>query len=281
MRTVTGFDDLPRIRQPEYTGENRCTPCTVVNLFFATLLGIALWLALRPVAGALGFALGALVVYVRGYLVPGTPTLTRRYFPPWLLRAFGKEPVGTRTRRATPDDADRNVDDPLLAAGVLTDGDGRDLTGAFREDWRARMERLDDDGVRSGDVAAAFGGDSADRHGDAAFVLDGSASLRWGSESALLADVAAAQLLAGRLDEWSGYDRDTRRSVLMGLRLCLETCPGCGGPVRTDEGRVDPCCERPHLVADAVCADCGAALADAAVVDDGDNATVRATLLDT
>lgn len=280
MRTVTGFDDLPRIRQPEYTGENRCTPCTAVNLFLAGVLGIALGLALRPAAGALGFALGALVVYVRGYLVPGTPTLTRRYFPPWLLRAFGKEPVGTRTHQATRNGDKWDGDDALLAAGVLTDGDDPDLTEAFREDWRARMERLGDDGVRADDVAAAFGGNSADRHGDAAFVLDGTASLRWGSKPALLADVAAAQLLAGRLDEWSGYDRDTRRSVLMGLRLCLETCPGCGGPVRTDESHVDPCCERPHLVADAVCADCGAALADAAVVADGDNTTVRATLLE-
>jgi len=287
---VTGFDDLPRLRQPEYTGENRCTPCTVVNLCLAGFLGVALGLSTRPAVGAVAFALGALVVYVRGYLVPGTPALTRRYFPPWLLRAFGKEPVSARTlsatRGASAGDADirggdtGDVDDPLVAAGVVAPGDSPDLTAAFREEWQARIGQLGDGGVEADDVAAAFGGESADRHGDTTFVLDGSASLRWGSTAALRADVAAAQLLAARLDGWADHDRDARRSVLMGLRLSLETCPGCGGQVHVDEDRVDPCCEKPHLVADAVCADCGAALADAAVVDDGTTVTVRASLLE-
>ncbi|MGM0604445.1 MAG: hypothetical protein ACQETB_02105, partial [Halobacteriota archaeon] len=30
-----------RLRQPEYTGVNRCTPCTIVNTVFALLLAAA------------------------------------------------------------------------------------------------------------------------------------------------------------------------------------------------------------------------------------------------
>ena len=29
-----------RLRQPEYTGENRCTPCTVVNVVIASNLNL-------------------------------------------------------------------------------------------------------------------------------------------------------------------------------------------------------------------------------------------------
>ncbi len=277
---MTQFDDLPRLRQPEYTGENRCLPCTVVNLLLAGLGGAALGLVTHPAVGVLGFGASALVVYLRGYLVPGTPTLTRRYFPPWLLRAFGKESLRDRQLARDGQAPAAEADDPLVAAGVVARKNGdRDVTPAFREAWHARIEQLGEAGVETGMVAETFGADAAERHGPATFVVDGEASVRWGSEAACLADVAAGDLLSDRLDAWPDYGRDTRRSLLMGLRLCLATCPGCGGSVRVDEDRVDPCCEKPHLVAEAVCTDCGAALADAAVVDSGTETTVRASYL--
>ncbi|GAB3032824.1 hypothetical protein GCM10025298_22210 [Natronobiforma cellulositropha] len=80
-----------RVHQPEYTGENRCIPCTSVNVVIALVVagGIALWN--RPIA-LVAFVLSLAAIYVRGYLVPGTPTLTKRYFPDWLLAKFDKEP---------------------------------------------------------------------------------------------------------------------------------------------------------------------------------------------
>jgi hypothetical protein len=277
-------DDMPRLRQPEYTGENRCTPCTVVNVLIAGTLGLGLAAVVRPALGAAAVAAGAGVIYLRGYLVPGTPALTERYFPPWLLRAFGKEPL-ERQRTAMDRDGEAATGEDkseraLVASGVVGSGGsgGFDLTGAFREAWRERMASAS--GVEPADVAGVFGADSARRLGDGAFDLDGSASLRWGSEAAVLADVTAASLLAERSEAWAGWDRDTRRSVLMGLRLCLSACPACGGAVRVEEDRVDPCCQKPHLTAEAVCADCGAVLADTAVVDSGESTTVRATLFE-
>jgi hypothetical protein len=284
---VTLFDDPPRLRQPEYTGENRCTPCTVVNTLIAGSVGVVLGVVVHPAAGVLAFGAGALAVYLRGYLVPGTPALTRRYFPPWLLRTFGKDPIkaaatGTTRRADEPPeavaDAKADADTPLVAAGVVSDGQQPTPTEAFREEWRARIDAIDE--VTPEAVADVFGADSARRLGEASFVLDESASVRWGSEGALVADVAAAGLLAERLGARAEWDRDTRRSVLMGLRLCLETCPSCGGAVRLEEDRVDPCCQKPHLVAEAVCTDCGAVLGDTAVVDDDGTTSVSATLLE-
>ncbi|MDQ2050303.1 hypothetical protein RBH26_07370 [Natronolimnohabitans sp. A-GB9] len=81
-------DDL---KQPEYTGENRCEPCTVLNLAIAAVVGSVV--ARKTKLGgllAIGVSIG--LIYLRGYLVPGTPTLTKRYLPPEVLRWFGKEP---------------------------------------------------------------------------------------------------------------------------------------------------------------------------------------------
>ena len=82
---------LRTVRQPEYTGENRCLPCTVVNVLIAAVVGVAVSKRSKP-AGA-GTVAGSLaLIYLRGYLVPGTPALTKRYLPPTALRWFGKEP---------------------------------------------------------------------------------------------------------------------------------------------------------------------------------------------
>ncbi|WP_049896466.1 hypothetical protein [Natrialba chahannaoensis] len=82
--------DIDDLKQPEYTGENRCLPCTLVNLAIAAVAG---WLVARKhrAAGVLAIAVSTAIIYFRGYLVPGTPTLTKRYLPADVLRLFGKE----------------------------------------------------------------------------------------------------------------------------------------------------------------------------------------------
>ncbi|ADB62613.1 hypothetical protein Htur_3751 [Haloterrigena turkmenica DSM 5511] len=81
-------DDL---RQPAYTGENRCEPCTILNLAIAAAVGSLIARKSR-LGGALAVGVSIALIYLRGYLVPGTPTLTKRYLPPEVLRWFGKEP---------------------------------------------------------------------------------------------------------------------------------------------------------------------------------------------
>ncbi len=83
---------VEQLRQDEYTGENRCVPCTAVNLIIAVVIALAVGVAFVP-AGAVVFGLSLATIYLRGYLVPGTPTLTKRYFPDWLLAKFDKEPL--------------------------------------------------------------------------------------------------------------------------------------------------------------------------------------------
>ena len=94
---------VDRLRRPEHTGENRCLPCTVVNLVIAAIAGVAIAI-LQPVVGVVVFVLSVLVIYLRGYLVPGTPTLTKRYLPAQVLELFGKRP-GERRPGAIEDSA--------------------------------------------------------------------------------------------------------------------------------------------------------------------------------
>lgn len=83
---------IERFRQPEYTGDNRCIPCTTINLIIAVIVSVAL----GTVSLGMGIAVAAVsitIIYLRGYLVPGTPPLTKRYFPDRVLRLFDKTPV--------------------------------------------------------------------------------------------------------------------------------------------------------------------------------------------
>ncbi|MFW5903370.1 MAG: hypothetical protein ACOCS7_01385, partial [Halolamina sp.] len=81
---------LSSVRQPEYTGENRCWACTVANTGLAVVASVALWALLAfpadlatwsVTAAAALFVVSIGSIWLRGYLVPGTPTLTKRYFP--------------------------------------------------------------------------------------------------------------------------------------------------------------------------------------------------------
>jgi hypothetical protein len=264
-----------QLRRAEYTGENRCVPCTVVNAAIAAVVATGVAVVVAPWFGVLSLAAAVAVIYFRGYLVPGTPTLTKRYFPPWLLRRFGKEPIAAATRTTG-----RNTNRPLESTGVLQATDtGPKLTPRFAEMWSKRARNHYSAGVTGADVASAFDAESVSQLGDASYVLDGDTSIRWGSSAALTADLAAAELLAERVD-WGALDRDRRRTTLQALRLCLHSCPACGADLSVDTDRVDPCCQKPHLVAESVCEACGAVIADAAVVDTGNADSVPAALLE-
>jgi len=125
---------LDELKQPEYTGENRCLPCTGVNLLIAVVAAAVAGRRSRK-AGAGVFVASVVLIYLRGYLVPGTPQLTKRYLPDDVLRVFGKEPArpaqsglgagldgdGTSPRQAGGDAVSNG--DGTGAAGSATNGD--------------------------------------------------------------------------------------------------------------------------------------------------------------
>lgn len=259
-------DALARFGQPEYTGENRCVPCTVLNVAIAAALATAIGVV-SPLVGALALAASLVIVLLRGYLIPGTPTLTRRYLPERVLEWFGKGESARRRPTIETGDLEEAVA-VLSAADVVRSraaGDGRQLTSDFRERWQ---DRLPDDGAVESPADAVedlVDADEIDPCGDAVVELDGTRRRRWESDAALAADVAADRELRARLDGWETLDPTDRRDILTGLRLLRERCPACDGRLETRRERVEHCCRRPRVALETECEACGRPIASVAV----------------
>ncbi|RKD93860.1 hypothetical protein [Halopiger aswanensis] len=289
---------LERFRRPEYTGTNRCLPCTAVNIALAVALSAAVAVASLP-AAPIVFALSLAAIYFRGYLVPGTPTLTKRYFPDWLLAAFDKDPspAGPSTNAGTQAAAgrtrDHDEDDAAAAPSptsidpervflehriVVPCTDGEDRTNAdqptddvclpdpVRGAWQTEIDARRD-GDRRRQVARFLETDPAavtiDRRDDRVTVrVDERLVGRWESEPALLADLAGAQVLADQIPDWNRRPLGHRSQLANGLRAFLETCPRCGGPVSLGTETVDSCCRSQQVYA-LTCDDCAARLLEA------------------
>lgn len=258
---------LAAVRRPEYTGSNRCVPCTGVNLALAALLSSAVAILSAPVAvGVAGLSLAS--IWLRGYLVPGTPTLTKRYLPDRILAWFDTAHSPSAGFGVTPPDAEFGPDaesfDPaafLLRAGVLTD-DGADvrLTPAFETALAERaltITDLDAAAARMLDVEPSRV--HTTQVGDAwRVLLDDRHAGNWESRAAFVADLAAYDLLS-EATVWDDVPDDARGTVLTSVRACLETCPVCTGSITLDTTLVTSCC-REHEVVAATCDDCGARL---------------------
>jgi hypothetical protein len=162
-------DLLERLEQPEYTGENRCGACTAVNLLLAAALAALLGRRNRAL-GLLAFVGGAALVYLRGYLVPGTPELTKAYLPPSVLALFGNDerPASmdpSLARRA----ADRTGGDDAVAVDVRgPDTDGHGVT-ADADDGATDA----DDGATDADYGGTDGRDASDGGTDGRDASDG------------------------------------------------------------------------------------------------------------
>lgn len=282
-----------QLRQPEYTGENRCEPCTALNLSIAAVGSLAL--ARRSHAGgAVAACISIGLIYLRGYLIPGTPTLTKQYMPPAVLRWFGKPPETPQTmgglgasgdipgrftesrptsqiradeaESEATDDTGTDLEEYYLSKGVLNpceDANDLCLTDEFESGWAEAISSLDEQDVSAEETIEAFGldNDSAEpvleTHDEAWVLYAGEQPLgQWPSRAALLADLGSARLLSDLDDEWDDRSPQTKGEVLTGLRVFLEECPQDGGEIKFEERTVESCCQA-HEVLAAVCSESG------------------------
>jgi hypothetical protein len=250
------------VRQPEYTGTNRCLPCTIINLLLAA--GASGLVAIVSVpAAAVAFVLCVVLVYFRGYLIPGTPQLTKRYLPEWVLARFDSHPAAS----TSPHDEDSDPLDPealLREAGVVVPCEDRVdvcLTDEFRKAWRERMRTVDEPHVREV-IAEALGVKekqlSFRQHGPAVVATDGGQPVgQWESPAARIADVATSDALTARYDGWDDLAVTERGRLLKVFRIFVEECPACGGTVSVEQKEVESCCRSLDVVA-STCDTCGA-----------------------
>jgi hypothetical protein len=253
------------VHQPEYTGENRCLPCTVLNVLIAAVVSVAVAVVSPPVAVVV-FAVSLGLIALRGYLVPGTPTITKRYFPDRMLKYFDKE---TPPRREAPEDGTGDPEVVLTAADAITDCEGGDdlcLTDGFRTAWWERIETLRGTDPDGEDLLDRLGTDpegvtfraykeTVTAMRDMRQVGD------WNSGAALLADVAAAAELDERLEGWRGIGLEFQLAHLDALRMFLERCPDCNGDLTAKESTIETCCRSTRSLS-TECVECGARLFD-------------------
>lgn len=265
---------LDSVRQPEYTGENRCLACTVVNtvlaVVFAGVVASVGWTAFTPAVGVgTGLAVLALslaAIALRGYLVPGTPELTKQYLPRRVLAWFGKAPERTTI------DSDLDPEAALVSAGALTPCENQNdlcLNDNFWAEWYAEIDRLESANAGRERLLDVLGLDAGSvdfqDHGEAFRArVNGSVVGRWESEAAFLTDVAGADCLAARIDNWTALSVRDRSQLLSALRIFLDACPACGGTPEFGTETVESCCTTQDVAAVA-CRDCGARLFESAV----------------
>jgi hypothetical protein len=275
---MTVSDLLDRLARPEYTGRDRCLPCTVVNLAIVGLAAVLLGRKRRAL-GLLAAAVGVTLVALRGYVVPGTPRFAPRLVAP-LPFDFGHADErrdslsgsGEDESRSDPDDtpdalaADADPEavlSELVAAGVI-DSDGEELLldDSFRADWTDRIESLrdaDDEAFLYRVVAATPSATGGETVHDRVF-LDGDRETQT-SRAIATAEAAAVETL----EEW-GLAEQYRAPAATPLRTFLDTCPSCGG--RIVETTVRNCCGGPGGIrADPeqpvlACEDCDTVLVD-------------------
>lgn len=253
----TGF--LGRFKQQEYTGENRCTPCTIVNVVVAAVGSAAIGALVTPVGGGAAFALSLLTIYFRGYLVPGTPTLTKRYFPDWVLAKFDK----VEDESVEVDEEEREPEEVLADAGAVEPCEEVDdlcLADGFRESWYDHMDAIQQDGTEKSDLGAVLDVEADElefeEHDEALVARYDEGRLgQWESRAALVADLAAAKVLEDRYPDWEGLTVTNQSRVLSGLRIFLDACPDCGGDIAMEQDTVESCCRTMDVVA-VSCADC-------------------------
>jgi hypothetical protein len=268
---------IDRLRQPEYTGENRCTPCTVLNVVIAAVVSGVLTVVALPL-GVVVFVAALAVIYFRGYLVPHTPTITKRYFPDRVLRWFDKGPGTVQRGTTDPDEIEEiDVERTLYSLGVITECEHVDdlcLDADFQQAWRAEIRNLREKETKTDDIRELLDLDPNDDHeidergGQAAIVMiDGRIVGQWESHAALTADLAADRVLRDWTDEWEQFHVVNRSQLLNSLRMFLEDCTECGNPISVGQETVESCCRSFDVVAVA-CDGCGSRFFEIELTDE-------------
>ncbi len=257
---------INRFKQPEYTGENRCFPCTVLNTAIA-LAGTIVLAVISPIIAITAFVVAMGIIGLRGYLVPGTPTLVT-YLPDWVHNRIGPGSHQDPLHEEETAQSNLAVEETLKQARIIEECDDVDdvcLTDEFESDWQLALDHF---GTRPNqrarlaetlDIAPET--ISFEKTDSGFFVHVGDVRAgRWLSEAAFIVDLASEQVLSTGLPTWEQYQDAERTELLVALRTFVERCPSCGGVIDTDESVRRSCCRENIVTVDGVCSACNATI---------------------
>lgn len=199
------------------------------------------------------------LIWLRGYLVPGTPELTKNYMPEWMLSIFGKsddEFVVDGVQHSSID-----LESVLIENGILTDCESRDdlcLADSFEDELHDILMSIDQPEMSTIDVNDAEL--NLHRRGDGYVLTRGNRPIAmWPSQTELKVDIGGGDLLKRSISDWDSYSLIDKLTLICGLRVFLPTCPDDGGPVSMETKTVESCCSNNEVVA-FICEDSGVRL---------------------
>lgn len=246
-------ETVSSLRNPAYTGERRCWPCTVLNAGIVAVgaLLVGWW---SVVGGLLVAVVGGGLVALRGYVIPYTPQFAPRLVDR-LPVSFGHSQPDASGSLGEADDPEAMLG-ALLSAGVLTGEAQLHLSESFAERWLDEMDTLRD--ATDSEVAAAAA-DAVDFEADSLasgdrLLVAGSQDI-WLTRPVAIAETAGIEALVA-----AGLDRTTATAAAGPLCMFLPVCPDCEGQVV--ESSVHNCCGGTKGVYDRpdrdvlACADC-------------------------
>lgn len=253
-----------RFKRPEYTGENRCLPCTTVNSAIALVIAAGLALV-NPILGTVVLIFEAELIYYRGYLIPGTPELTKQYMPAWALKFFGKTPVKEQSRSVSPNQEPATGADQLNPIEVLAETDvatetldGTDITLTSSFQNRLDQQELTAPIEDAGEVFTELFGSVTIEDTDASIRLtrpNRGVILRWPSHAAMLGDAKIAQALTETDAQFTERDEINQLQLIQSTRTLLETCPACDGSLSFSQEKRETCCQT-YTASVLSCNDC-------------------------
>lgn len=271
---------IRRFRRPEYTGENRCLACTLVNVWLVTAMSVVIALLVSALTGLLVLAAGVVVIYLRGYVVPGTPTFTK-YLPDSILVKFDQHGasegltgdqglpddesvIGSKSHRNSAPDLDPET--VLFRADAIKECDEIDdlcLRDEFRTVWYEHIHELRDDETLKTVLRETLeldeGDLTIDGSGDPLIVRShGEVIAGWNSRAAAIADFAGKQVLKSKSPDWNEFDITEQSEIARSLRTFLDLCPECDDYVTVEQ--LSSCCASGYSMTIMHCSNCESVL---------------------
>lgn len=233
-----------RIFNPEHTGENRCYPCTIVNIVITFGCGLIIGHFGNYYISGLLIVTGLVLIYIRGYLVPGTPSLAQILLPKRLFSLLPGEELSKSSNSISIEIESHLQQHSILEASHTGEDKDFQLHSSIKTRWvhlirsyqmEEAMEQLQTS-VEASDDMEFF----AIPEGYIA-MHKGKQIGRWESKQAFLIHMSSFELLDALLPRWDCYRIDEKNLLSVGLRLFTPICP-CGSDITEGMGKIRTCC---------------------------------------
>ncbi len=223
---------IKQLQDENHTGRNRCIKCTVFNIILSIVLSVVLFVILLvEFTGAQSVAVAGIflllsftTIWLKGYFVPYTPQITRKFFPQRVLHWFGKENPSSPIRSFDPSSHVPSLE----TANVLVYSDDHedyvvsdDIIANISERYSKDSPEVDNllEQVGIEDVAVL------DRGKKIYLISDDERIHYWPSEKALAIDAILVDILEESVITWKMRPPEERLNLLATVRLFFQQCP--------------------------------------------------------